>query len=296
MNDKEHIAYKVSIISIITNVFLSIFKLLAGFIGHSQAMISDAIHSISDVLSTVVVIIGIRISRKENDKLHPYGHERFECVASIILSFMLFIVGILIGYEGLQNIIDGNYSNLKTPSLIALIAAIVSIIVKESMFWYTKKYAKIINSNALLADAYHHRSDSLSSIGSLIGIIGARLGFPILDSVASIIICLFIIKVSYDIFKDTINKMVDQSCDDETINIFYYDILSNENVLKIDMLKTRMFGNKVYADIEIALNANLSLVAAHQVAEDIHDMLESKHKNLKHCMIHVNPYYEKEQD
>lgn len=292
MTSNEHIAYKVSIVSIVSNVFLSIFKLLSGIIGHSQAMISDAIHSMSDVLSTIAVMIGIKMSSKENDKLHPYGHERFECVASILLAFMLFIVGVLIGYEGLQNIINGNYDNLKVPSLIALIAAIISIITKEGMFWYTKKYAKIINSNALLADAYHHRSDALSSIGSLIGIAGARLGFPILDSIASIIICLFIIKVSYDIFKDTINKMVDQSCDDETINIFYNDILENKDVIKIDMLKTRIFGNKIYADIEIAVNANLSLITAHQIAEDIHDMLEEKHKNLKHCMIHVNPYCE----
>lgn len=294
--NNEQIAYKVSIISILSNIFLSIFKLIAGIIGHSQAMISDAIHSTSDVLSTIVVMIGIKISNKEVDKEHPYGHERFECVASIILSFMLFCVGILIGYKGLMSVLSGNYENIEIPSIIALIGAITSILVKEAMFWYTKKHALLINSNAMLADAYHHRSDALSSIGALIGILGSMLGYPICDTIASIIICFFILNVSIEIFKDTIDKMVDKSCDDEIINKIKNDILNNKDVIEIDMLKTRLFASKIYADIEIAVDKNLSLIDAHKIAEDVHDYLENKYKNLKHCMIHVNPYHEKEED
>lgn len=292
--NNEKIAYKASLLSIIGNVFLSLFKLISGIVGYSQAMISDAVHSISDVVSTIVVIIGIKISSKDEDDGHPYGHERFECVASIILSFMLFSVGIIIGYNGIINIINGNYKNISIPTLLPLSAAIISIITKALMFLYTKRCSKIINSNALKADAYHHLSDSLSSVGSLIGIIGSMIGYPICDSIASIIICLFIIKVSIEIFIDTTDKMVDKSCNNEMIEKIKNEILSNKNVLNIDLLKTRMFASKIYADIEIAVDANLSLIEAHNIAENIHDNLENKYPNLKHCMIHVNPYKEDE--
>ena len=175
-NDFQKVANKVSIITIIGNVILSVIKLLAGIIAHSTAMISDAIHSASDVFSTFVVIIGIKLSSKEPDKEHPYGHERLECVAAIILAMVLFITGLGIGFEALKNILHGNYSDLQIPGILALIAAIVSIVSKEAMYWYTRYYAKKIDSSALMADAWHHRSDAFSSIGALIGIGGARLG------------------------------------------------------------------------------------------------------------------------
>ena len=293
---ESKIAYRASILSIIGNVFLSLFKLIAGIIGHSMAMVSDSVHSISDVFSTIVVMIGIKISNKDIDDDHPYGHERFECVASIILSFMLFCVGILIGYKGLITISGGKYSSIKIPTMITLVAAIISIIIKAFMYLYTKKCSKIINSNALLADAYHHLSDSLSSIGSLLGIIGSMIGYPFCDSIASIIICLFIIKVSIDIFIDTIDKLVDKSCSEEIINGIKMDVLSNRNILNIDLLKTRMFASKIYVDIEIAVDANLSLIDAHNIAESVHDNLENKYSNLKHCMVHVNPFYKEKDD
>ena len=293
---ESKIAYRASILSIIGNVFLSLFKLIAGIIGHSMAMVSDSVHSISDVFSTIVVMIGIKISNKDIDDDHPYGHERFECVASIILSFMLFCVGILIGYKGIITISGGKYSSIKIPTMITLVAAIISIIIKAFMYLYTKKCSKIINSNALLADAYHHLSDSLSSIGSLLGIIGSMIGYPFCDSIASIIICLFIIKVSIDIFIDTIDKLVDKSCSEEIINGIKMDVLSNRNILNIDLLKTRMFASKIYVDIEIAVDANLSLIDAHNIAESVHDNLENKYSNLKHCMVHVNPFYKEKDD
>lgn len=290
MNEK--IAYKASIISIIGNVFLSLFKLISGILGHSIAMISDAVHSISDVFSTIVVMIGIKISNKDIDDNHPYGHERFECVASLLLSFMLFYVGITIGYKGISNIITKSYKNIEIPTLLPLIAAIISIIIKFFMFIYTKICAIKINSNALLADSYHHLSDSLSSIGSLLGIILAISGYPIFDSIASIIICIFIIKISVDIFKNTIDQVVDKACNKELIDEFKEEILNNKKVKNIDLLKTRIFGNKIYIDVEIAVDNKLSLIEAHDIAENIHDNLENKYKDLKHCMIHVNPYGE----
>lgn len=284
----EKIALHVSIVTIIGNLFLTLIKFFAGFFGHSSALISDAIHSASDVLSTLVVIVGVKLSNKEEDELHPYGHERLECVAALILAIMLGITGIGIGSAGINMILKGNES-LIIPSTITWIVAIISIVSKEAMYWYTRIAAKKINSGALLADAWHHRSDALSSIGSLIGIIGAKSGFPILDPIASIIICLFILKVAYDIFKDAIAKMVDHACDQKTINLITEMVHDKKEVLNIDDLKTRLFGNKIYIDMEISMDKNASLFDTHQVAQEIHDTIENTIPEVKHCMIHINP-------
>ena len=288
-NDFQKIANKVSIITIIGNIVLSIIKLLAGIIAHSNAMISDAIHSASDVFSTFVVIIGIKLSAKEPDKEHPYGHERLECVAAIILSMVLFITGLGIGIEALKNILHGNYSDLQIPGILALLAAIVSIVSKEGMYWYTRYYAKKIDSSALMADAWHHRSDAFSSIGALIGIGGARLGFPVMDSIASMVIFIFIVNAAFEIFKDAMDKMVDHSCDDETEKQIYDCVMKNENVMGIDVLQTRIFGNKIYVDVEIQVNASYTLQVAHNIAEAVHEDIEENFPKVKHIMVHVNP-------
>lgn len=217
-DDFQKVANKVSLVSIVGNVLLSLVKLLAGIVAHSNAMISDAIHSASDVFSTFVVIVGIQLASKEADKEHPYGHERLECVAAILLAMVLFMTGLGIGMEAFKTILNGNYQDLKTPGMLALFAAIASIISKEGMYWYTRYHAKRIDSSALMADAWHHRSDAFSSIGALIGILGARMGYPVMDSVASLVIFVFIVKASYDIFKDAMDKMVDHSCDKKQNN------------------------------------------------------------------------------
>ena len=288
MKNNEKIAIKVSVISIILNCLLTLIKFISGVISKSSAMISDSVHSLSDVLSTIVVIIGVKISNKKADSDHPYGHERIECVSAIILSGMLFIIGALIGINGIKNVT--NSSNLVMPGVLALTASIISIISKEAMYQYTIRVSKKINSAALKADAWHHRSDALSSIGSFIGILGSRLGFKIFDPLASVIISLCIIKVSIDIFKDAIDKMVDKSCDKEVIDKVISVIEKNESVKNIDDIKTRQFGNKAYVDVEISVDENLLLKDAHKVAEEIHDSVENEINIVKHCMVHVNPY------
>lgn len=288
MKNNEKIAIKVSIISIILNCLLTLIKFISGVISKSSAMISDSVHSLSDVLSTFVVIIGVKISNKKADSDHPYGHERIECVSAIILSGMLFIIGALIGINGIKNVT--NSSNLVMPGVLALIASIISIISKEAMYQYTIRVSKKINSAALKADAWHHRSDALSSIGSFIGILGSRLGFKIFDPLASVIISLCIIKVSIDIFKDAIDKMVDKSCDKEVIDKVISVIEKNESVKNIDDIKTRQFGNKAYVDVEISVDENLLLKDAHKIAEEIHNSVENEINIVKHCMVHVNPY------
>lgn len=285
----EQIAMKVSRISIIGNIILSGFKLFAGIFAQSAAMISDAVHSMSDVFSTIIVMIGIKLANKKPDKEHPYGHERFECVAAIVLAAVLFATGAGIGWSGIKKAIAGNYGDLAIPGILALVAAIVSIIVKEAMYWYTRGAAKRINSSALMADAWHHRSDAFSSVGSFAGIFGARLGFPILDPLACIIICLFILKAAIDIFRDAVGKMTDRACDDETIAKMRDLILSQKSVEGIDGLKTRLFGDKIYIDVEIRVDALVRLEEAHLVAQAVHDVIEEQFPKVKHCMVHVNP-------
>ena len=287
--DFEKTAMRVSFVSIAVNIILSVFKLLAGIFADSAAMVSDAVHSASDVFSTIVVIIGIKISSKASDKNHPYGHERLECVAAIILSTILAVTGLGFGYTALMKIISGEYAALSIPGRLALVAAIVSIVMKEGMYWYTRISAKRIESGALMADAWHHRSDALSSVGAFIGIGGAMLGFPVLDTVASIVICFFIEKAAYDIFKDAVDKMVDKACDDELEEALKQCALSQEGVLGIDLLRTRVFGNKIYVDIEISADANETLREAHSIAEKVHESIEENFTKVKHIMVHVNP-------
>lgn len=284
----EKIAMKVSIISIIANVVLAAFKLVAGILAHSSAMLSDAIHSASDVFSTFVVMIGIKIASKEPDEEHPYGHERMECVAAIILATILCITGLGIGKNALSNI-TGNSGEMAVPGMLALIAAIVSIIVKEAMFWYTRHYAKMIDSGALMADAWHHRSDALSSIGAFIGIIFARMGYVMMDSIACLVICVFIVKAAYDIFKDAIDKMVDKSCSLEVEAEIRTIVMSVDGVKGIDSLSTRLFGNKMYVDIEIRADGEKTLNETHEIAEAVHDSIEAQFEKVKHIMVHVNP-------
>lgn len=283
------LAMKVSWVSVAVNLILSAGKLLAGIFANSGAMISDAVHSASDVLSTFIVMIGVNIASKQADEQHRYGHERFESVASVTLALILLETGLLIGWKGLKTIFSGSYDDLAAPGALALAAAVVSIVVKEWMYWYTRAAAKKIGSDAIMADAWHHRSDSLSSIGALVGIAFAMGGFPIMDSVASVVICLFIVKAAVDIFRDAVDKMVDRSCDQETLEQMTALILSQPGVLGLDLLQTRLFGAKIYVDAEIAVQADLSLQKAHAIAEAVHDRMEEEFPMVKHCMVHVNP-------
>ncbi len=284
----ENLAIRVSVVTIIGNLILTLFKLLAGVVAHSGAMVSDAIHSASDVLSTFVVIAGVKLAGKESDQEHPFGHERFECVAAIILSVMLAVTGAGIGWTGIQNILGGS-GQLLIPGRLALAAAVISIVSKEAMYWYTRAAAKKLGSSSLMADAWHHRSDALSSIGSFVGILGARLGIPVLDPVASVVICLFILKAAWDIFQDAISKMLDTACPEAVEEDMRQTVLDQQGVLRIDRLQTRLFGDRIYVEVEIAADANAPLSLAHEVSAQVHHAIENQFPKVKHCMVHVNP-------
>ena len=289
MDPKQHekIAVNVSTVTIVINLALAGFKFLAGFLAHSGAMVSDAVHSASDVLATFIVILGVKLAGRDADRDHPYGHERLECVAALILGVILAATGIGIGLSGIRKITGGEA--LVVPGALALIAAIVSIVVKEAMFWYTWLAAKKIDSSALKAEAWHHRSDALSSVGSFAGILGARLGFPALDPVASVVICLFILKAAWDIMADALGKMTDHACPPAMVQEMADSILSQPGVLGLDTLNTRLFGDRVYVDVEIQADGDLPLKVTHATAQAVHDTLEKTFPQVKHCMVHVNP-------
>ena len=285
----EKEAVRVSNVSIIGNVILSLLKLFAGVVANSSAMVSDAIHSASDVFSSIVVIIGVKLSAKDSDEEHPYGHERMESVAAVVLSVVLAITGLFIGHTAIEKLTSGVYEELKMPGVLAAMAAIISIVCKEAMYWYTRHYAKMFDSGALMADAWHHRSDALSSIGSLIGIVGARMGYKWLDPLASLVICIFILKATLDIFMDAMKKMVDHSCSKEISDAITECAKRHPDALGIAGIQTREFGNKIYVDLEVFADGNISLKRSNEIAEQIHDSIESEFSKVKHIAVAMKP-------
>ena len=282
-------AMHVSKVSITVNVVLTCGKLAAGILGRSHAMISDAVHSASDVFSTLIVMAGVSMSAKQSDKEHPYGHERLECVAALFLAVILCATGLGIGFGAVREVVSGEVKDAAIPGLMALAAAIVSIVVKEWMYRYTIKAADSIHSSALKADAWHHRSDALSSVGAFVGICGARMGFAFMDPAASIVICIFICKASLDVLRDALDKMVDKACDEETAQAIRRTALAPPGVVRIDGLKTRLFGPRMYVDIEIAVDGRLNLQQAHTISREVHDMVEEQFPQVKHCAVQINP-------
>ncbi len=284
----KSIMIRVSKVSVAANVFLSAFKLFAGVVGHSGAMIADAVHSLSDVAGSGLVILGAHLSSKESDREHQYGHERLECVISLILANVLLLVAAGIGIEGIRGMIDPQSAAM--PGMLALIAAVVSVASKEVLYWYTRAAAKKIDSVSLMAEAWHHRSDAISSVGSFIGIFGAMLGFPVLQPAVCVLIAVLIFKVGIDIYRETMNKLIDKACDDETAEKIKATIVAQEGVIALDEIKTRLFGSKVYVDIEIACDGTQSLYDAHRIAERVHRQVEELFPGrIKHWSVHVNP-------
>jgi cation diffusion facilitator family transporter len=290
-NNQTDVVVRTSVVTIIWNAVLSAVKLVMGLLGRSSALVSDAAHSLSDVFSTIAVIIGARLSGRDADHDHPYGHEKFEAVASLFLSAILIMSALFIGYGGIVSII-GHIAGTRTieePLPIALVGAGLSIVVKEVMYQYTIVRAKRVRSTSMEADAWHHRSDALSSLGSLFGIGGAMLGVLILDPSVAILIAIFILKVAFRITSHTIDELVDKAPDDATLEAVKACILKTDGVRAIDEIRMRMHVQKMYVDLEIAVDASLSLKDAHTIAERVHHEVETCFPDVKHCAVHVNP-------
>ena len=287
--EERRLVARLTTVGVAGNVALALFKLVAGVVGHSTALLADAVHSLSDVFATAIAAVGVRIAQRTADSGHPFGHERFECLASLVLAVVLAATGLGIGVSSIQSLVSGAYLAAEAPGVIALVAAGVSIAVKEGMFWYTRHGALVLNSSAFLADAWHHRSDALSSIGALVGVGLSMAGVPAGEPLASVVICGIVLKVAYDVGKDAVDNMMDAPCAPELESTIKNCIEQVEGVTRIDALRTRRFGSKVYVEAEIAVCGSQSLEAAHAIAERAHDLVESRFPEVKHIMIHENP-------
>ena len=285
---ETRVVKNLTLVGVLGNLALALFKLAAGIMGNSAALVSDAVHSASDVLATAIAFAGARIAMKDADEHHPYGHERFEQLAALALAVILAAAGIGIGYAGLQTVFGGHAPE-SAPGAIALVAAAVSIAVKEAMFWYTRHGARKIDSDAFMADAWHHRSDALSSVASLAGVAGAMLGYPMCDPLAAVVICAFILKVAFEVGRDAVSKLVDESGGEEIEEQIAEIALACKEIDHVDSIVTRQFGSAIYADVEVAMDPDLRLDEAHEHAESVHDAIEEALPKVKHVTVHVNP-------
>lgn len=280
-------AYRASALAGGVNAGLAVIKLAAGLKGGSAALVSDGVDSACDVLSSFIVMIGVKLAGKSPDEDHPYGHERFECAASILLALMIAATGMGVGWSALKKLLGGQAA--VPPAALALVAAGLSVLVKELLFRFARRAARRTRSDSLMASALNYRADVFSSCGVLAGVAGARLGFPWLDSVASLIVCGLILRSAFQILTDSLNKMLDSAIDAQTVEQIRALILAQPGVLGLDDVKTRRFGSRYFVDIEIACDGDILLRQAHDIASRVHDEIERQFPETKHCQVHVNP-------
>ena len=288
---EEKIIKKNTILTIFVNSFLAIAKLIGGIFGNSAVLIADAINSVGDIATNLVVYISAKFSKKEKDEDHPYGHERFDSMISIFLGLALLVTAFMLGKNSLTRLYDVVINNETIPKPIwyTWVIALITIVVKELLFRKTTVDAKKAKSQSLMAQAWDHRADTITAFGAIVGIVGAIYSIYFIDPLVSFIISLFILRLGIKIIKAGISQVVDESANNDQIKQIRNLVLSDENVISIDEIKTRKFGLSFYVDLEISLDAKLSLEEAHAISEEIHDLIEEEMADVIHCMIHVNP-------
>ncbi|MFR9069573.1 Ferrous-iron efflux pump FieF [uncultured Clostridium sp.] len=280
-------ANKVTIQSIIWNVVLTVIKIFSGIVGKSNAMIADGLHSASDIISSVGVLIGNKVAKAPNDKEHNYGHEKAETLVSFLLSILLIVVSLKIGFNALKSLF--NLDRVQVPTLLPLVVSIISIAIKEYQYRITIKVANKINSPSLKADAWHHRSDALSSIAAFIGIGGALLGFKALDPIASIAVALFVAKVGFDILKDSANELMDYSIDEDQEKQIVNIAENTDGVINLGEIRTRKHGATAYVDLTICVNKNLTVFEGHEIATKLEKRIIKEMQFVKGITVHVEP-------
>jgi len=282
---------KVSVITIIANFILVAVKMILGLVYGNLSVISDGVHSASDFFTSFLIIAAVFLSSPKHDKKHNYGHEKIEPLITLFLAIVLVSVAGVLIWQGIEGIITPKAAKL---NWYLISVTILSIIIKEAMFWYEIYYAKKLNSAMLKADAWHSRSDSLSSVAVLIGLICSTfMKTNLIESIAVLVVALFIIKVAINICRSAINQLVDKAASECTCKRIEEITKQVQGVENVDSLHTRIFGNKIYVDIEIAVDGRLSVDESHAIAEEVHDKLESTAGlHIKHCMVHVNPHKE----
>ncbi len=287
MVQREKKARQVLVISLLSNVFLSLLKLIAGFLAKSQAVVADAVHSLSDVLSTVIALIGIKWSNKPADDDHHYGHTRIEAIASKFVAIVLIITALGLMLEAIRSLRN---PVMQPPGAAAIVAAVISIVVKEIMFKYVYRVGKSLNSIALVSDAWHNRSDAFSSIGALSGVLLSRYGgYLWADSAAGLIVSILVLKVGFDIYKKSIQQLVDTAPDQKVMQEIRQICLSTEGVVEVDDMKARVVGPYIHLDLQIAVNPDITVKSGHDIAEKVEKNISNKVPNAHEIMVHVNP-------
>lgn len=285
--------YRITLIGSVVNLILLIFKFIAGIVGHSSAMIADAVHSFSDFITDVIVVVFVRIAGKPDDSDHDYGHGKYETLASVLVGVFLFAVGIGIGWNGVEKIIGFvKGQEIEMPSSIALWAAVISIVAKELLYQYTIRGGRSLGSPALVANAWHHRSDALTSLATLVGIGGAILlgdRWTVLDPAAAVIVSLFIIKASYSLMKPGIDELLEKSLDDKEKTEISAIITETPGVKSFHRLRTRRIGNRIAIDVHVKMPGDLSLREAHAIASDVESAIKGRYGADTFVGIHMEP-------
>lgn len=292
-SNREKEIFRVTWTGSIVNFALLVFKFVAGIVGHSAAMVADAVHSLSDFVTDIIVVAFVRISGKPEDEGHDYGHGKYETLATAIIGLILFFVGIGIMFNGAKSVFDTiNGKPLAAPSILALTVAALSILLKELLYRYTIHKAKGLNSQAMIANAWHHRSDAFSSIGTFIGIGGAIcLGeqWRILDPLAAIVVSIFIMRVAVQLLKPCVDELLERSLPAETENRILEIIRSFPEVSEPHHLRTRRIGNRLAIEVHIRMNGNTPLAEAHSLASEVEKRLKYEFGKDTHIGIHMEP-------
>lgn len=290
---REKEIYKVTLLGSFVNLLLVIFKFLAGIAGHSAAMLADAVHSLSDFITDVIVILFVRISNKPQDKSHDYGHGKYETLATALIGVALLGVGFGILWNGANEILAFlRGEQLRSPGMLALVAAAVSIVLKEILYQYTVRMGKKYNSQAVIANAWHHRSDALSSIGTAVGIGGAILLGPhwaVLDPVAAVVVSFFVVRVSIKLLIPCIDELLEKSLPENVEQEIEQIVLSVEGVTEPHHLRTRRIGNNYAIEVHVRMDGNITLYKAHETASAIEHKLKERFGEDTYMGIHVEP-------
>ncbi len=290
---RQHAIYRVTIVGAVLNLVLIIFKMLAGILGRSGAMVADAIHSLSDFVTDVIVLVFVRISNKPRDVDHDYGHGKYETLATALIGVLLFVVGVGVLAGGCSSILAYlRGETLGQPGMVALWAAVVSVVTKEWLYRYTRAVGRRANSKAVVANAWHHRSDALSSVGTMVGVGGAILlgeDWRVLDPLAAVVVSVFILKVSVDLVRPCVDELLEKSLPEDMERDITRLVLSAGGVAHLHNLCTRRIGNNVAIEFHICMDGNLSLTEAHRTASHIEELLREAYGERTHIVIHVEP-------
>lgn len=295
MDEKQRLreVYKVTIAGSIINVLLLVLKFAAGILGHSAAMIADAIHSLTDFATDVVVLVFVKLGNKPMDKDHDYGHGKYETLATAIIGISLFAVGVMICWSGLVKTYQALCGEqLQQPGVVALVAAVLSIVMKEWAYQFTVRVGRKFHSEAVVANAWHHRSDALSSIGTMMGIGGAILlgsHWAVLDPLAAIVVSVFIIKAAWGLVMQSVKELTDASLSEKEEDEILKTASEEEGVGEIHNLRTRRIGNNIAIEMHVRMPGSLSLYAAHERATAIENRLKQKYGAGTHVGIHIEP-------